>query len=354
MEGTGEIRRTFVFYLLPEFTMLAFASAVESLRLANAILGYDAYSWRLVSGDGGSAEASCGISLNTDSTIAAERLAATGPGRPFMVVVCGGRNVERHASKAADAWLRECRANAIAIASLCTGAHVLAEARLLDDKRCVIHWENFPSFTERFLGASVRTGLFEIDGAIHTCAGGAASFDMMLHIIRGDFSEKVVAGVCEQAIVDRVRNAGDLQRVPFAPPRVVQHHPVVARLIERMQETLADPVPVEVLMSDIGLTRRQIERLFRNELGQSPGRFYMKLRLERARLLLRQTSRPILDVAIACGFSSASHFAKSYRDAYGSSPHEARAQKPTQKPAQKPAQKPSGAAGGTGAKAPKT
>lgn len=282
---------------------------------------------------GTAAEASCGISLSTDSTIEAERAVAAGPGRPFMVVVCGGRNVERYSSRAADAWLRECRLNAVAIASLCTGAYVLAQARLLDDKRCVIHWENFPSFTERFLETSVRTGLFEIDGAIHTCAGGAASFDMMLHIIREDFGEQVVAGVCEQAIVDRIRSSEDQQRMPFVP-RAVKHHPVVARLIERMQETLADPVPVETLLSGMGLTRRQIERLFHNELGQPPGKLYMKLRLERAKLLLQQTAKPIVEVAIACGFSSASHFAKSYRDVYGRPPHEARARKPKGRPAQ--------------------
>jgi transcriptional regulator GlxA family with amidase domain len=331
MRGNGETRREFVFYLLPEFTLLAFASAVEALRLANAVVGHDAYAWRLVSDDGSSAEASCGISLACDSTIEAERLAAGSRGRPFMVVVCGGRNVERYATRAGETWLRQCRQNAIAIASLCTGAHVLAQARLLDDRRCVIHWENYPSFTERFAGAAVRTGLFEIDGAIHTCAGGAASFDMMLHLIRSDFGEAVVSGVCEQAIVDRIRSSQDLQRMPFSP-RSVRHHPVVARLIERMQETLADPVPVEALMADIGLTRRQIERLFRNELGQSPGKFYMKLRLERANLLLRQTRKPIVDVAVACGFSSASHFAKSYRDAYGRPPHEARARTPASRP----------------------
>lgn len=326
MSELNKKTREFVFYLLPEFTLLAFASAVETLRLANAILGYDAYAWRIASGDGGPAKASCGLSLHADTTMDAERIAAASHARPFMVVVCGGRNVERYVNKTADAWLRECRANGVAVASLCTGAHVLAEARLLDDRRCVIHWENYPSFTERFLGAEVRTGLFEIDGAIHTCAGGAASFDMMLHIVRQDFGEAVAFGVCEQAIVDRIRNAGDLQRTPFAP-RVGKHHPVILRLIERMQETLADPVPVETLLADISLTRRQIERLFRSEMGQSPGKFYMKLRLERAKLLLRQTSKPIVEVAIACGFSSASHFAKCYRSACGSSPHEARAPK---------------------------
>lgn len=240
-----------------------------------------------------------------------------------MVVVCGGMNVERHVTRSAQSWLRECRLNSVAVASLCTGAHVLAEAGLLDDKKCVIHWENFPSFVEQFGGAAVRTGLFEIDGGIHTCAGGAASFDMMLHIVRSDFGEEVASAVCERAIVDRIRNSDDRQRLPFAP-RVVRHHPVVARVIERMQETLTDPVQVEDLMADLGLTRRQVERLFRNELQDSPARYYMRLRLERARLLLQQTRTPVVDVAIACGFSSASHFSKSYRDAYGSSPHEAR------------------------------
>lgn len=327
MNDTPQIRRAFVFYLLPEFTLLAFASAVEALRLANSVVGYQAYSWRLVSEDGTSAEASCGISLKSDSTVAAERLTTGGPARPFMIVVCGGLNVERHATRAGEAWLRTARMNAVAIASLCTGAHVLARARLLDDRKCVIHWENFPSFAEQFSGASVRPGLFEIDGAIHTCAGGSASFDMMLHLIRGDFGERVVSDLCEQAIVDRIRSSEDLQRTPF-PTRAARHHPVVTRLIERMQETLTTPVPVEALMPDLHLTRRQVERLFRKELGASPAKVYMRLRLERAKLLLQQTTKPVVEVAMASGFSSASHFAKSYRDAYGHAPHEARMPKP--------------------------
>lgn len=119
--------------------------------------------------------------------------------------------------------------------------------------------------------------------------------------------------------------------MPFAQ-RAPKYHPAVGRVMERMQETLANPVPVEVLMSDVRLTRRQVERLFRNELGQSPGKLYMALRLERAKLLLRQSKKPIVEVAIACGFTSASHFAKSYRDAFGSSPHEARVRKATESP----------------------
>jgi len=323
MENANKKQRLFVFCLLPEFTLLAFSSAIEALRLTNAVLGYEAYTWRLVTSTGEEVQASCGVVLKSDSTIAIERQCASRPGRPSMVVVCGGRNVERYTSKAAEAWLRECRQNGIAIASLCTGAHLLARAKLLDDKKCVIHWENFPSFVEQFSGASVRTGLFEIDGGLHTCAGGAASFDMMLHIVSRDHGEEVVAGVCERAIVDRIRNSEERQRLPFSP-RVEEHHPAVTRLVERMQETLTEPVPVEELVVDLGLTRRQVERLFRNELRNSPARYYMKLRLERARLLLQQMKTPIVEIAIASGFSSASHFSKCYRDTYGCSPHEVR------------------------------
>ena len=328
MENPTINQRLFVFYLLPEFTLLAFSSAIEALRLANAVLGYKAYTWRLATDAGGEVQASCGASLRSDSTVATERQHAFRTSRPFMVVVCGGMNVERHASKAAEAWMRECKQNGTAIASLCTGAHLLARAKLLDDRKCVIHWENFPSFVEQFSGASVRTGLFEIDGGIISCAGGAASFDMMLHIIRRDHGEEIVAGVCERAIVAHVRNPEDRQRLPFSP-RLKEPHPAVTKLIERMQHSLTEPVPVDELVADLGLTRRQMERLFRTELRNSPAKYYMKLRLERARLLLQQMNTPIIEIAISSGFSSASHFSKCYRDVYGCSPNEARKPKPS-------------------------
>lgn len=323
-------RRVLVFLLLPEFTLLAFASAIEALRMANAALGHEAYAWRIVTSDGEEAQASCGVTMRCESTLAAERLATARPDRPAMVVVCGGMNVQTHSSKKIESWLRECRQNGVMVASLCTGAHVLAQARLLGDRKCVIHWENVPSFAEQFQDASVRPALFEIDGGIATCAGGMASFDMMLHLINRQHGEAVVSAVCERAIVDRVRGPADRQRFPFSP-QIRRHHQAVTTLIERMQETLCDPVPITDLMEGLGLTRRQLERLFQNELRSSPARYYMKLRLERARLLLQQTSTPIVEIAIASGFSSASHFSRSYRDYYGCSPQEVR--KPGPRPA---------------------
>jgi transcriptional regulator GlxA family with amidase domain len=323
MKMTSAEQRLFAFYLVPDFTMLAFSSAVEALRLANAVVGYEAYSWRVVSSDGGKVRASCGLTLEADNSVTVERQHLGSRLRPSVSVICGGKNVERHSDRAADAWLRECRNRGVAVAGLCTGAHVLARAGLLDERKCAIHWENHPGFIERFRAASVSTGIFEVDGSIYTCAGGTASFDMMLHIIGRDFDESVVSGICELALVDRVRDPGERQRLPFAQ-RVGVQDPTVMKLVEKMERSLTEPMQVEELTASIGLSRRQIERLFRNELRCSPARYYLKLRLERAQLLLVQSAMPVVEVAIACGFVSASHFSKCYRETFGCSPQEAR------------------------------
>ncbi|YCI06823.1 GlxA family transcriptional regulator (plasmid) [Ensifer sp. D2-11] len=323
MKVVSAEQRLFAFYLVPDFTMLAFSSALDALRLANAVVGYEAYSWRVVTSDGAKVRASCGLTLEADSSVAAERQHLNGRLRPSISVVCGGKHIERHCDRGADAWLRECRNRGVAVAGLCTGAYVLARAGLLDERKCAMHWENQPGFTERFPAVNVSTGIYEVDGSIYTCAGGAASFDMMLHIIERDFDEDVVSGICGLALVDRVRNPGERQRLPFAR-RVGVQDPTVMKLVEKMEKSLTEPMQVEELTASIGLSRRQIERLFRTELRCSPARYYLKLRLERAQLLLAQSTIPVVEVAIACGFVSASHFSKCYREMFGCSPQEAR------------------------------
>lgn len=323
MDRTEKTRRLFVFYMVPDFTMLAFTSAIEVLRLANEALGEEVYSWRLASADGNKVRASCGLTLDVDGSMAEERAALARMERPFMAVVCGGKRVEEHCDRNLDAWLRECRQRGVAVAGICNGAHILARAGLLADRRCTIHWENFPGFTEQFRSSQVSLRLFDADGGVHTCAGGTAAFDMMADVVKGDHGDAVVAGICERALVDRVRSATERQRLPFAK-RVGDIHPVVKELVEKMENNLSDPIQIDKLATTSKLSRRQIERLFRAEMGCSPARYYVKLRLERARLLLLQTSIPIVEVAIASGFLSASHFSRCYRETFHCSPQETR------------------------------
>ena len=320
------VKRTLVFFLVPDFTMLPFAAAVETLRIANRMLGYTAYNWRLCSADGERVCSSAGIAVEVNSSVADERKNLGGESRPNMVLVCSGIDIEQYGNKTVNAWLRETYNRGIAVGSLCTGAHVLAQAGLLNGKRCAIHWENLPGFSEAFPQAEVYADLYEVDGNIYTCAGGTASLDMMLNLIGQDFGENLVNRICEQQLTDRVRNPHDRQRLPLRARLGVQNTKVLS-IIELMENNLSEPLSLVEIADDADLSRRQIERLFRQEMGRSPARYYLEIRLDRARHLLVQSSMPVVEVAVACGFVSASHFSKCDREVYNRSPQQERAER---------------------------
>ncbi|MGR6469047.1 GlxA family transcriptional regulator [Rhizobium sp. PAMB 3182] len=324
MSKTPEIKRSIVFFLVPNFSMLPFTAAIEALRIANRMLGYSAYKWRMVSTDGKPVFSSSGIAIEADLPLVEERRFLSSDTRPDMVLLCSGINVEEFQNKSVFAWLREIYNRGVAVGSLCTGAYVLAQAGLLKGKRCAIHWENLPGFSEKFPQAEVYADLYEIDGNLYTCAGGTASLDMMLDIIGRDFGESLVNRICEQALTDRVRNPHDRQRLPLRARLGVQNAKVLS-IIELMENHLAEPVSLLDIADSAGLSRRQIERLFRQEMGRSPARYYLEIRLDRARHLLVQSNMPIVEVAVACGFVSASHFSKCYREVYNRSPQQERA-----------------------------
>jgi transcriptional regulator GlxA family with amidase domain len=316
-------KRSFVFFLVPDFTMIAFATALDPLRSANRMLGYDAYQWRLASIDGRPVRASNGVECAVNTSLDEERRKMAGPDRPDMVIVCSGLNVERYTNRTAFAWLREEYNRGVAVGGLCTGAHVLAAAGLLSNKRCAIHWENLPGFAEAFPKANVFADLFEVDQNVYTCAGGTAALDMMLKLIGEDYDENLVNRVCEQVLTDRVRSPTDRQRLPLRARLGVQNAKVLS-IIELMEANLSEPLSLVEIADHVGLSRRQIERLFRTEMGRSPARYYLEIRLDRARHLLIQSSMPVVEVAVACGFVSASHFSKCYRELYSRAPQQER------------------------------
>jgi transcriptional regulator GlxA family with amidase domain len=319
-------KRCLVFFLVNEFTILPFTAAIEALRIANRMLGYQAYKWRLASTDGGPVASSSGIEIGVQSSLAQERRMLSGADRPSMAIICSGINVESFNNKAVHAWLREAYNRNVQIGSLCTGAHILAQAGLLNGKRCAIHWENLPGFSEAFPEVEVYADLYEVDGNIHTCAGGTASLDMMLNLIGQDFDDNLVNRICEQALTDRVREQSDRQRLPLRARLGVQNSKVLS-IIELMEKNLSEPLSLLEIADGAGLSRRQIERLFRQEMGRSPARYYLEIRLERARHLLVQSTLPVVEVAVACGFVSASHFSKCYREIYNRSPQQERAER---------------------------
>ena len=326
MKADADLQRHFTFLLVPDFSLLSFANAIEPLRMANRMLARKVYHWRLVTLDGEPAQASNGIRLSVDASMAEEREHIRRGERPDHLFVCASTHVERFQDRKLNAWLASLDRQGIAVGGLCTGAWVLADAGLLDGRRCAIHWEQLPAMAEKFPEVEVYADLFERDGRIHTCAGGTASLDMMLALIGEDFDDTLVNKVCEQALTDRMRGPQDRQRLPLRA-RLGVHNSKLLFIIELMEANIAEPLTLVEIAGYAGLSRRQIERLFRRNLGRSPARYYLEIRLDRARHLLLQSELPIVEVAVACGFVSASHFSKCYRELYGRSPQQERHQR---------------------------
>lgn len=315
----GTAPETMGFLLVPDFTLIAFASALEPLRIANRLSGRTLYRWLLVSRDGQPVRASNGVAVAVDHAMA--DLAAMVPCP--AVVLCSGLYGERYADKDVLAWLRRMDRRGAEIGAVCTGAHILARAGLLDGRRCTIHWENQPGFTEDFPEIELVPELFEIDGKRFTCSGGTASMDLMLHRVRMTHGDALATAVSEQCIMERIRAKSDPQRQPVRQ-RLNVHHPKLAHAIELMESHIEEPVDQETLSHRIGLSRRQLERLFRQHLRRTPAQHYLETRLERARHLLQQTDQPVMAVACATGFVSASHFSTCYRQMFGKRPREER------------------------------
>ena len=307
---------TFAFMMVPQFSMIAFASAIEPLRLANRALARDAYRWLVLTPDGEPVQASNGISIPSDGGYD-EAACAT------AAVVCAGIDVQAIDTRDLMAKLRGLATRGVTLGAICTGPYVLARAGLLDGYRCTIHWENFDSLHEEYPDLQLTQELFELDRTRFTCAGGTAAIDMMLSIILRQRGKDVAASVTDQLIHHRMRDAHERQRMELRS-RLGVAHPKLISVVGEMERCIEQPQSCADLADGVGLSTRQLERLFRKYLGQAPTRYYLGLRLERARHLLLQTSMPILSIGLACGFVSASHFSKCYSEHFSRTPSQER------------------------------
>lgn len=310
-------QRHFVFLLLNQFTLLSFSAAIEPLRIANRMSGQELYRWTVVA-EGG-VEARC----SNGARIAADRGLSEEVARDDVVMVCGGLDVRTNTTPAVLHWLRRASRRGSVIGGLCTGAHTLAKAGLLDGRRATIHWENRDGFLEEFAEVDLTKTVFTIDGNRLTAAGGTASIDLILTLIADDHGKDLANAVADQLIYSTIRTDRDIQRLSI-PTRIGVRHPRLAQVIARMEASIEEPISPAELAEEVGMSTRQLERLFRRYLNRSPKRYYMELRLAKARNLLMQTDLSVINVALACGFSSPSHFSKCYRAQYGTTPYRER------------------------------
>ncbi|WP_299596175.1 GlxA family transcriptional regulator [uncultured Tateyamaria sp.] len=308
--------KRFVFVLLDNFTLLCFSAALESLRIANRMAGRELYRWRIVGEGGDVAHCSAGPAFQLDGDL--DELT-----RDDVVMICGGIDVQAATTKRLLSWMRREARKGIQMAGLCTAAYSLAKAGLLDGKKATIHWENQDSFAEEFQEVELTKSVFVIDEKRLTTAGGTSSIDLMLKLIADDHGEELANAVADQLIYSSIRTDQDTQRLSV-PTRIGVRHPKLSQVIQIMEQNIEEPISPSILAKDVGMSTRQLERLFRRYLNRSPKRYYMELRLQKARNLLMQTDMSVINVALACGFASPSHFSKCYRSHYDTTPYRER------------------------------
>ncbi|WP_298717691.1 GlxA family transcriptional regulator [uncultured Oceanisphaera sp.] len=297
------------FLLVDSFTMISLASAIEPLRMANQLSGQTLYEWVMLTETGEPARASDHLLVTPDHSI-------QDCGHLDMMILCGGVEVAKARSSELSKWLRKLARYRVKLGAVCTGSYLLADAGVLDGYRCTLHWEYMTAFNEAFPQLETSSALYCIDRDRLTSSGGTVPMDMMLHLIEKEHSSALSTAICDMFLCERIREGQEEQRVPLRH-MVGTTQPKLAEVVALMGANLEEPITLNELACYVGLSRRQVERLFQQYVKCSPSRYYLNLRLKRARQLLRQTSYSIIDVAAACGFISNSHFSKSYREYFG-------------------------------------
>ena len=298
---------------IPEFSLMAFSATIEPLRGANFVTGLPLFRWNFHSAEGGPVASSSGVVIDT---LPNAQLDAS---KSDLVLVCAGVNVENHFDRRVSAKLNRLHRHGNLIGGVSTGVFILAEAGLLDGKSCSVHWHSQDAFGQMYPDVKISNDLFTIDQGICSCSGGTAAMDMMLHLIARQHGAELSRLAADQFIHGSLREPTTLQRMTLRE-RLKTQDRYVLKAIEIMEASCETPVAAAEIATRLGISLRKLERRFRRELGETPVQRYTQLRLERARRLLAQTDLSVTAVAAACGYESASYFARFYREQSGMSP----------------------------------
>ena len=287
------------YLLIPDFPLMTYAAAVEPLRSANRLTGRTLYQWSVVTPSGEPTKSSSGMTVVPD--LGVERI-----GRPNLVLVCAGTGVEHYRHQRTYAALRALARSGCMIGGISAGAYVLARAGLLSGYRCTIHWEQSASFAEEFPDVRVVRTRFELDRNRLTCAGGVASLDLALALIAGHHGPKLAAAVSDSLLHTEIRDRDSPQRMDPRGRFGVSDQRLLDLLVG-MEANVEEPLTRTQLAQQAGVSVRQLDRLFKRHLGCSPSVQYARLRLQRARHMLQQTTHSVSEIAAAlpiCSFST--------------------------------------------------
>ena len=305
--------RWFGFLLLPEFTLHAFSAALDPLRIANQLAQRPLYGWQVFSENGQAVSSSSGIDVGVHAPLA-------DVSTETYLFVCSGNNGTKVASEAVLSTLRRHTRFGGKIGGICTGAATLARAGLLEGKAFTLHWENQPGFVECFANLEPTRRRFERDGDLLTCGGGVAATEMIVSLIARDYGDDFAIAVSDMCLNGPDIATRSEQRSSIAKA-ISSRNPRILSVLRAMYENIEQPLPLVDLARAAGISRRQMERQFKQLLGEAPAETYRNIRLDRGRTLLMETDMSVTDVAIAAGFNATGLFSRHFKTRYGETPH---------------------------------
>ncbi len=304
------------FVLVPRFNMMALTATIEPMRIANYLAPERLYEWHYLSAEGGGVEASNGMALDTIPV--AKRVVSAS-----VIFACGSWGCEHYESPVLFNWLRRQGRKGVILGALEQGVYLLARAGLMSGRRATTHWSCIAGFAEQFPKISVSEQLFTEDGNLITCAGGTAGVDLMLHLIARQHGDQLASEVADQAVHYPIRQADTLQRHTLGGA-TEDVHPDVKAAIDLIEANIEEPLSVPEIAAELGISQRQLERVFRRHMGCSTVQFARLIRLQYARVLLTSTRMSIREVSAASGFNSMSYFSQSFVQCFGKRPSEYR------------------------------
>ena len=297
--------------LIPGFALMSYASVVEPLRAANLLAGRELYRWVHITPGPATVMASCGATVPC--------VAISEAGKLDFLFVCAGGNPTAFKDRTTLQWLRSLATKGVRIGGVSGGPVILAKAGIMDGYHMTVHWGHAPAVAEGFPNIMLTRSIYIVDRDRLTCAGGTAPLDMMHALIAGAHGPDLARQVSDWFMHTDIRPAQSAQRASLTE-RYGVHDERLTAALELMESHPGEPLTRAETARRIGLSTRQLDRLFAGKMGTSYAGHYRSIRLERARDLLRQSAVPITEIALGCGFSSASHFSRAYREAFGVTP----------------------------------
>ncbi len=300
------------FLVLSGTSILCVASAIDPLRAANRIAGEQLYKWTIVSPDGSNPQTTSGLPVAVSGKFDA------GAHHEVLIVIAGFGTAP-FTKGPFLAGLRKAGRRARAVGGIEAGTWLLGHAGLLDGRAATTHFEDEEDFRAAFPHSDVRTDRYVIDGPVFTCAGASPTFDLMLRLIRARQGMAMALNVASVFVYDRPRSSSENQTL-VSLGQLETQNPRIATAIRLMETNIDAPQPISTIAKRLTITPRTLEIAFQKLIGETPGHYYLNLRLAAARKMVTDTKLPMTEIATRTGFNSAASFSRAFKGKFAITP----------------------------------